>query len=289
MADKEEKDNDRFRTFSIPQELAVRSAGIRSAVKMFVTKQKSSDKAEAERVKDIFRHAVSTANFTYQYYTEYLKGKSQIDPDALYIAAIYFNYYKLTTEGAENKDLTAEELRNLMKRKSEVNAEIRGKSGQGEAVKYLFVTDDTGKTAHEVIFAANAIDNLMCIKNDKDEPLSLATVFSIMSSSESFSPEVVRNFEKMFIRQIKDGAEEYKISFSSSEEKTAFGSLDKRIRDSLFTVISMVMDSETEGRQVSVEDLRNAGDNRQLIVFTSDPDRPQQFYDKRTNTLYTIA
>lgn len=283
------KENDRLRTFTIPAGIYERSVGVRDAKRMVEKKLKMEDAKDAEKIISIYNHSISTANFTYLYYNEYLKGKTEIDPDSLYLAAIYFNYYKFTVKDDTDREPTQNETIDLMRKKQQTNREIRELSGQQEAVRYLFVTDAVGKSAHEIIFAANAIDNLMCIKNAKGEPLSLATVFSVISSSESFSPIVVKNFEELFVHQIHDSAKEYKISFASQEEKTAFEGLDNNVKNSLFTVISMVIDDGDDLGQISVEDLKNADSSKQLIVFTSDPTKPQQFYDKRTNTLYSIT
>lgn len=286
-----------FRVTQIPQEMYRKSPGIQSMVRLFTEALKKAEQSagdeggkneEKEYILALFSHAIATANYCLQYYDAYLKDRYKgIKPEALYIAAIYFNYYKFTTDRLENKDLTVEEMKTLYEKKQQTNLQIRKNSGQEEAVRYLFVQDEEGQMAHEVIFAANAIDNLMCIKNPDGDPLSLTTVFSILSTSDSFNPEVIKNFEKYFIKQVQLGSEEFRLSFASVEEKTAFKGLDDSIKEALFTVISMVMEKEDE--QISVEDLKTYDPkSRHLIVFTSDPEKPQQFFDRRTNTLYTM-
>lgn len=290
-------ESSQFRKFVIPRDLLQSSAGLQAVIKLFSEAlKKAQNEAEndpekkdsEDNVKALFKHSISTANFCLQYYAEYLEGQdSAIKPEALYVAAIYFNYYKFTTDGLENTDLSGDALKELQDKKMSVNREIKNKSGQKEAMRYLFVQDKTGQSAHEIIFAANAIDNLMCIKNADGEYLSLITVFSIISASDSFNPDVIKKFEKMFIKQVQDGSSEFRITFSSMEEKQAFGRLDGELKASLFTVISMIMDKNDE--QVSVEDLKTYDpQSRQLIVFTSDPDHPQEFFDRRTNTLYSM-
>lgn len=244
----------------------------------------------------VWDHALSTAGFCYQYYNEFIKPDKEmkaVRPVDMYLAAVYFNYYKLLTNGAEHQDLTPDENRELIKKQIDSNRSIKEGNAGSNTLKYLFVEDRTYQYAHEVIFVANTLDNLLCLKTEDGEYLSLFSVFQILSGCSSFNPAVVKNFEKLLVGQVRDSSDVLKITFSSAEEKNAFTGLTAKIRNSVLAAITEAMGNDEGDMEVNRlnddSDEENRKKDRQLIIFESNPSRPQQFYDKRTKTLYSLT
>lgn len=295
----------RFREFGVPKEIEENSAEWQTVRMIFAKGIGDGQKADKEagdenRTKEseavaLWKHAVSTANLCYQYYKEYMEKAGnypQINETDLYIAAIYFNYYKLSTGGDEHKDLSPDKEKELLAKQIEVSKELREKNSRSQTIKYLFVQDHDYQYAHEIIYVANTLDNLLCLRDSSDEPLSLFSVFSILAQYDGFNPGIVKNFEKMFVGQIKESADTFRLTFTSIDEKRAYTELAPKVRDSFVAAIAEALG--TDKNTISVKTLEpesgqetSDGDGK-LIVFASDPRKPVKFYDKRTMTLYSL-
>lgn len=233
--------------------------------------------------KELYEHMVSTANFVYMYCSKYEKeNTNRVDA---FIAALLFNFWKIMAPQAKNKEKSYEEEKEIIEANNAARRDI-AKNTSSSITDILYVKDERGQHIHEVIYTCNALDNILCLKDDKGKPLSIPTVLSVMSSSQNFSPAIVKKIRDFFIDNIEAYAEEFKVSFVSKDEMRAFEELNGDAKEALFAAVSAVMEGSKRPVAIKELEMQTGSDVSQIIMFTSSEKKVLKFYDKRTQCLY---
>lgn len=266
-----------IRIFSIPDEL-LKEGSVFLKISKPLTLLKDNNK-------ELYKHILSTANFVYMYCSEY---EPNIDKNNIYSAAILFNYWKINTpmELIKKKEKTHAEEQKVMNIMHMTQKDIL-KNVPKEITDILYVVEEKEQKMYEIIYTCNALDNLLCLENADGDNISIISALTILAIGRNFNPIIVKNFRNFFQKKIISSAEEFKISFNSKEEMKAFNELKDDVKDSLLSAVSMI--TTEDDPEVVVKEMKNIGDKqKQIVMFDSNIQKKQRFYDKHTNTLYEI-
>lgn len=266
-----------IRIFSIPDELLKEGSAFLKISKPLLSLK--------EKNKELYEHTLSTANFTYMYCSEY---EPSIDKNNMYSAAVLFNYWKINTpmELITKKEKTFAEEQKITNIMQTTQKDIL-KNVPKEITDILYVVEEKEQKMYEIIYTCNALDNLLCLKNADDDNLSIISALTILAISRNFNPVIVKNFKKFFQKKITASAEEFKISFTSKEEMKSFNELKDDVKDSLLSAVSMI--TTEDDSEIVVKEMKNiGGKQKQIVMFDSNTQEKQRFYDKYTNTLYEM-
>lgn len=266
-----------IRIYDIPKQFLREESPLKKTLKTLMEQRKSNI--------ELYNHIVSTANFVYMYCQTYEKTDEH-EIENMFIAAVLFNFWKVSVpkETLSHRDKTHDEEVKTAKTIFSMKNSIL-KTFPKEITDIIYITDKDMQHMHEIIYTCNALDNLLCLKDEEGKQFSIPVAMSILASSRNYNPSIVKKLRDFFTKNITKSSEEFKITFSSKEEMKDFESMSDDQKDSLFSVVSLVA-TEDNG-EVDIKEINKLSPKReQIIMFSSENESDQKFYDKNKKILY---